>query len=287
VHPTAKLHSPAFLGENSRVGAMVEVGPGTSIGRNCMIERDTQVTDSVVFSGTYVGQHLALRSVIVDRSRLINTKWDVEIEGVDELLLGSVFGTPFATQIQRFCGRVAALLALALTLPILLLLYVGSLLGWVPGLRREQIVLTPTVRDSFRWKTFSLWSFGERQTPLTRADWMRDFFFCFLPALVPIVAGRMNFVGSKARNREEAVMATMIHDVHFLYSYTGFLQPSLFDGGTLLCDEQTGAIGSRGTLLLVLQYAGAVIGMFSPTTPSSSSQDRYRAAAAGGSRYEN
>ena len=288
VHPTAKLRSPAFVGENTTVGAMVEVGPATSIGKNCMIERDTQVSDSIVFSGSYVGQHLALKSVVVDRSRLISTKWDAEIEGVDELLLGDVFGAPVYRQILRFCGRVVALLLLVLFSPVLLAVYLASFLGWVPDLKHEDVVSTPTVRDSYRWKTFRLWSFGGRQAPKNQAGWLKDFLFCFLPALVPIAAGHLSFVGNKTRNREEAVMATMTHDTAFLYSHTGYLQPSLFDNGAPASVEHAGGIGYRDRMRLLLQYAGSMLGISSlSSSPSPSSSDRGQPVVTGGSPYEN
>ena len=289
VHPSAKLHSPAFLGENSTVGAMVEVGPGASIGKNCVIERDTMVSDSIVFSGSYVGQHLALKGVVVDRSRLINTRWDAEIEGVDELLLGSVFGVRFSVQLLQFCGRIAAMFALILSLPILLLICLASQMEWIPALRREDIVLTPTVCDSFRWRMFPLWSFGERQVPMTALGWVQDFFFCFLPALVPIAAGYMQFVGSKARNKDEAVMATMIHDVEFLYSHTGFLQQSLFEDGVMVQQGgQDDQPGFRATVTVLLRYAKAMIGFSSTTSPSSPPiRDPHHRATAGGTPYEN
>ena len=282
IHPTAKLRSPAYVGANSTVAAMVEVGPSVSIGESCIIERDTLVADSVIFSGSYVGQHLALRGVVVDHSRLVNTRWHAEIEGVDELLMGSVTGPALASQLQQYGERFAALIALVLCFPVLLVLYLFSLLGWLPALKREDMLVTPTVADSYRWRMFSLWSFGERQTPVTTVGWWRDLLFCFLPALVPMAAGHMKFVGHKARNKEDSVMATMIHDVGFLYAHTGFLQQSLFDCGG---PENCGPVEDGKTLTLVPRYVKALMGM---SSTASFTEDRHaQAAAVGGSRHEN
>ena len=55
--------------------------PAASIGDHCIIERDTIVADSIVYSGTYVGERLSLHGVVVDRSKLINTSLDAEIDG--------------------------------------------------------------------------------------------------------------------------------------------------------------------------------------------------------------
>jgi hypothetical protein len=147
VHATAKLKAPAFLGENSRIGPLVKVGPGASIGRDCLIERETFVSDSVVFGGSYVGQHLKLRGVVVDRSRLINPRWDVEIEGVDDLLLGSVFNAPWNIGLQRACARIAAAVGLLAAFPFLFVMLVCSAVGLMPALRREFMVRTPAVSE--------------------------------------------------------------------------------------------------------------------------------------------
>jgi hypothetical protein len=231
IHPTATLEAPAFLGENSRVGAMVRVGPATSIGKNCMIERDTLVADSVVCSGSYVGRQLALRDVVVDRSRLINTRWGAEIEGVDNLLLGSVFGTPFRVSVRRAGVRLAAAFAFVVALPFLLALLAGSALGAVPELQRRFIVHTPTVSAPYRWKTFSLWSFGPALQPASRIDRVRQFFFHLLPALPSVAAGHLGFMGEKPLSKEEIEGATSSERTSYLRSRCGILQLFRTDSG--------------------------------------------------------
>jgi hypothetical protein len=227
VHPTAKLTSPAFLGENSRVAAMVQVGPGACIGRDCMIERETFVSNSVVCGGSYVGQQLALRGVVVDRSRLINTRWAAEIEGVDELLLGSVYGVPLGARFRRACGRVVAAVALVLALPFLVAIFIASKIGFIPQLRRELMVQAPAVSEPFRWKMFPLWSFGGRRTPEARDGWPRHFFFYFLPVLLLVVTGHIGLTGTKPRTKEEAEQARDSEFSACLRSRSGILQPNL------------------------------------------------------------
>jgi lipopolysaccharide/colanic/teichoic acid biosynthesis glycosyltransferase len=229
VHPTAKLTSPAFLGENSRVAAMVQVGPGACIGRDCMIERETFVSNSVVCGGSYVGQQLALKGVVVDRSRLINTRWAAEIEGVDELLLGSVYGVPVGTRFRRACGRLVAAVALVLALPCLVAMFIASKIGLIPPLTRELVVQTPAVSEPFRWTMFLLWSFGVRRTPEARDGWLRHFFFCFLPALLSVVTGHIGLTGTKPRSKEEAEQTRDSEFSACLRSRSGILQPNLLE----------------------------------------------------------
>jgi len=271
VHPTAKLAPPAFLGENSRLGAMVRVGPAASIGRDCMIERETLVSDSVVCGGSYVGQQLSLRGVVVDRSRLVSTRWDAEIEGVDDLLLGSVFGTPLHTRIRRACGRAAAALALVVASPCFFVLFVGSALRMVPALRRQSMVRTPSFSEPYRWKTFSLWSFGMRQVPSGREGWVRHFFFCFLPALPSIAAGHLGLAGTRPRTKEEVEQATLSKRAAYLSLRSGILQlDSLRNAApdSDLLSSGAAETGWREAMATVTLYAGLVIrGLFLAILP--------------------
>jgi hypothetical protein len=262
IHPTAKLAAPAFLGENSRVAAMVQVGPAASIGKDCLIERETFVSDSVVCGGSYVGQQLALRGVVVDRSRLISPRWDAEIEGVDDLLLGSVFGEPWRSRVRRGCGRGAAAVGLALASPCLFVLWVGSALRVIPALRRQSMVRTPTVSEPCRWKAFPLWSFGARLIPFGRTGWARHFFFCFLPALPSIAAGHLGLTGSRPRTKEELEQAPVSKRDAYLHSRVGVLQLYSLRNATADTDQFSSGgaeAGWRETIARVALYAGLVV----------------------------
>jgi hypothetical protein len=266
VHATAKLKAPAFLGENARIGPMVQVGPSASIGRDCLIERETYVADSVVFGGSYVGEHLKLRGVVVDRSKLINPRWDVEIEGVDDLLLGSVIRAPWSIGLQRTCGRIVAAIALVLALPCLFVMLAASAMGLIPALRRELMVRTPAVSEPYRWGVFPLWSFGPRKGRPDRFYWVRDFFFCFLPALISIAAGYMGFAGSRPRSREEATRSVDPERCAFLRLRPGYLQVGMVQDYTLQDHkyysqnaQEDVEIGWRGTMTLILNYGRIVL----------------------------
>jgi len=226
VHPTARLAAPAFLGENCRIGALAQVGPAVSIGRDCTIERETRVANSVVYRGSYVGPQLALKGVVVDRSRLISTGCDAEIEDVDELLLGSVFGASFRSVICQSCRCIGAAVALVIILPLLAVMAAGSMVNVVPPLKRRHIVKTPGVRAAYRWRTFSLWSFGGDTLPAGQHGWVRHCFCCFLPSLLSIAAGHMNVTGPRPRNNVELERLRAAKRSVYLQSRPGILQPA-------------------------------------------------------------
>jgi hypothetical protein len=114
--------------------------------------------------------------------------------------------------------------ALVLVSPCILVLWVGSVLGIVPALRRQAMVCTPAVSEPYRWKTFPLWSFGAGHVPSGDAGWARHFFFCFLPALPSIAAGRLGLVGTRPRTKEEVEQAPASKRVAYLRSRVGVLQ---------------------------------------------------------------
>jgi hypothetical protein len=270
VHPTAWLAPPAYLGENCRVGALAQVGPAAAIGRDCLIERETHVANSVICGGSYVGQQLALSGVVVDRSRLINTTCDVEIEGVDELLLGSVFGVPLRTRVCRICSRMAAIVALIVWSPVLIAMYIGSIIGVVPAFQRRLVVRTPAVSHSYRWKTFPLWSFGEEQIPAEANGWLAHFFFCFLPALLTIAAGYMDLVGPRPRTSDELENLPATKRFVYLRSRCGILQTE-FSAGSVPDEDIPGSgivrAPWRETMAVVTGYFGCILCCCLPGMP--------------------
>jgi hypothetical protein len=270
VHPTARLAAPAFLGENCRIGAMVQVGPSASIGRDCMIERETHVANSVVYGGSYVGQQLALSGVVVDRSRLVSPTCGTEIEDVDELLLGGVFGIPLKTRALRVFKRVAALAALIVWMPFLAAMLLGSAFGVVPSLRKRMVVRTPAVSESYRWKMYPLWSFGEEATPTGRKGWLRHFFFSFLPALLSIAAGYMDLGGPRPRTREELDRLSAAKRSVYLRTRSGILQPlpaRLSEADADVAVFENNGAGGREPRALIMGYVGRVLRSCLPGLP--------------------
>lgn len=261
VHRTARLAPPAFLGENCRIGALVQVGPVASIGRDCLIERGTYVADSVVYGGSYIGRELALRGVVVDRSRLVSTRLGAEIEGVDDLLLGSVFGMSPRRRMRRVCRTVAAGVLFVICLPCLAAMVPGAACGLIPRLRRRSIVRTPTVSQSYRWRVFPLWSFGEERIPAGRNGWARHFFFSFLPALLPLAAGYLSLCGPKPRTRDEVENLPEAKRLAYLRSRCGILQPVISDPSEAdgdMAGFEVFDTGWREGIALITGYAGRV-----------------------------
>ncbi len=105
VHPTAVLTGNIFIGENSRIGADVQLGPNVVIGSDCVIEAETTVTNSLVLSGTYLGEGLELNNVIADRGYILSVVHNAAIVVPDTFIAGSLHTPLFARILQRTRGR--------------------------------------------------------------------------------------------------------------------------------------------------------------------------------------
>jgi NDP-sugar pyrophosphorylase family protein len=87
VHPTATLIAPVYVGENCRIGAGVTLGPNSVICRDCIIDRGNIVEESLICSGTFVGEELEVRSALIHGNLVINTQIGSATEVTDPCLL--------------------------------------------------------------------------------------------------------------------------------------------------------------------------------------------------------
>ena len=226
IHPTARLVPPAFVGDNSRLGAGVQVGPSAVIGRDCVIGRNTLVSNSVIGDGSYVGEELDLKSVFVDRSKLINTRLNAAIDGVDERLLGSVSGSS-GGYLRMACEALLATLVLLSALPLLAFLAVLSRLACGPALHKKAVVRTPAVAEPFRWSTFDIWYFGNE----SRFGRFGSLFLFALPALIHVAFGRLALVGPRPLSMEEIKELPDGKRLRHLQLRSGLLQAGIPWGG--------------------------------------------------------
>ncbi len=87
VHPSATLIAPVYVGENCRIGAGVTLGPNSVVCRDCIVDRGNIVEESLICSGTFVGEELEVRSALVQGNLVINTQIGSATEVTDPCLL--------------------------------------------------------------------------------------------------------------------------------------------------------------------------------------------------------
>lgn len=204
VHPTARIVPPVYVGEDCRIGSGAKIGPNTTIGKGCVIRGKCLVENTVIFPNSYIGEALELDGVIVEENNLINARLGTHLHIADDFIIGALSHRRLSKQGFRFFSRIAAMVALLFIWPVLIALALALKCGRNgPVCWRKEVVRLPMGPDESQWRTFKLWSF--RPEPLTpgRNHGLNDFFLCFLPGLINIACGDMDFIGVPPRSREE------------------------------------------------------------------------------------
>src|SRR5207237_5558737 len=62
LHPTARVTPPVYVGENCRISEAVQLGPRAVLGDDCVLDDHSTVSESLVLTGSYVGQSLELQN---------------------------------------------------------------------------------------------------------------------------------------------------------------------------------------------------------------------------------
>jgi NDP-sugar pyrophosphorylase family protein len=272
LHPRAQVIAPVYIGENCEVGADVVLGPMAVIGNNCLLDRQSSFVNSVVSSGTYVGEGLELKNSIADKGRLHNLDLGAELLVPDSFILGAVTSRTFHENFRRAVSRFAALTLLAAFWPVLLATYV-----WIRRIGgscvRRRVATTPAAFSS----SCSYAEIMEFQIPgeelysqrKDRSPGMKHFLLCFLPGLLAVAAGRVALVGVPPKTRREIDSMPVDWRVLYLGSRAGLVSEFLFfdesartEDDAYAADAFFAAASSLGfDLRLTLRYFWSVVMM--------------------------
>jgi lipopolysaccharide/colanic/teichoic acid biosynthesis glycosyltransferase len=229
LHPTAQLIAPVFIGENCSIGAGVTLGPDAVIGKGCILDSHSRISNSVIFPGTYAGEGLEVTDVILDKNLLINVRHgsaiDIDLNGPIRALHRS--------QLRRWVvgliGQSTALVVLLLTAPVLLLTMLGlKLFRRGPVVFWREAVRLPAPPEERRWRTYQLLSFdpdcGEPDSlePGIACSF-RGLLLRFLPGLLSVVKGDLAFVGVPARSPQEIRRLLPAWQVLYLQAKAGLV----------------------------------------------------------------
>jgi NDP-sugar pyrophosphorylase family protein len=203
IHPTARLAAPVCIGPGVRVGSGVDIGPDTVIGQRVVIDDDATVEHSVVLGATYVGQLVNVSRRAVMQNTVIDLATGQSSAVTDPFLLDRITMVPVYDLARRIISVTAALVLMALTLPLALVvaalvvltsgpraIVAESRSGRRPIYRRSLTKATPEV--------FGLLAFRTRRadgayTLLGR--WLERLEINHLPVLWNIVRGDLDLVG--------------------------------------------------------------------------------------------
>lgn len=197
VHRSAQLVGPLYIGEFSQIGKEAKLGPGTIVGRDCVIDSGCRTGDSLILNGTYLSGELVVFCCIADRNLLYSERLGAEIATPDDL---GHLADKGGLRTSRTMSRVAAWMLLIFFSPLMLLVILAR--GCVARgrvLDTKRMVSLPASRNPRTWTYFDRFSFGDASGRGRIAQWLMS----DLPGLLNVAAGDMFLVGVPARTAEE------------------------------------------------------------------------------------
>lgn len=141
--PDATLHPPCWIGAHSWIGPRAVIGPNTIIEAQSYVDEGAEVVDSFVGPGTYVGALTEVRESIAWRRDLYKIPTGSSTRIQDAFLLGPAHAGIRRGHAASLAGRLAALLLLVLSSPILIIAWLRRPSG-TPLFLCHAAVRTPT-----------------------------------------------------------------------------------------------------------------------------------------------
>ena len=193
IDPAAKIVAPCWLGENVWIRARATVGPDAFIEDAAMVDNDAEVAASWIGPHTYVGSLTQVRHSLARAGGLLNITNGSFMEIVDAFLLGDLQHERGFVRSSPWLGRLAALAALALTSPVLLVAAAKN--GGLKNLFQKKRAVVPTaVAGTKTLREMDYFELGG----LT-GKWRR------WPQLWSIVRGQFTWAGNRPLTRAQAV----------------------------------------------------------------------------------
>lgn len=136
---TAHLTEPLMIGNDVRLRDLCSVGPRAIIGNRVIVDRQAEITDSIVFDGTYLGAGIELKGRIAVGRRLIDPTDGTALD-LDDTHLLAPLRVPGAggEKLRRLAHRLVALLLFIVLCPLALL---SLLVGYLHGGRMRRVTL--------------------------------------------------------------------------------------------------------------------------------------------------
>lgn len=137
--PSVTLTPPLAIGNDCRLGALSSIGSGSVISDHVLIDRQCEISDSIILSDTYVGRNLEIKGKIVAGNRIIDPEDGTWLDIEDPWLVAQTRPRNYLRDFLRavFSWEFSLLLALLQTLPFLLFYSIIRLLGRGRFVRRH------------------------------------------------------------------------------------------------------------------------------------------------------
>lgn len=221
ISPQAELRAPCWIGGQVTIAEDAIIGPDAVIEDGSMIERGTEITASHVAPETFLGTMLELRQSLAQGGTLISWSQNSSVMISDAFLMSSMSSRSYRDASTAWFGRLAALLAMLLTLPLALVPLLKAKL-----LRRNSLKPLVAVEPCPEPKSESCGSLVYYEFAEARG-WLRRW-----PQLWKIARGDFRWVGNHPLSPAEA--GSLVNDFERLWLSTpiGFISLAQAEGVT-------------------------------------------------------
>jgi NDP-sugar pyrophosphorylase family protein len=202
-HRSIKLIPPVYIGPNTRLNEGVVLGPNAVVAGNSVIDARTNIADSLISSGTYVGQNLELQHCIVDRNVLVNARLETSLRIQEPFLLAGLESRRGPSSTKLLIQRCAALLLLLVTLPLLVAALIFGRVFKRAKLCTAEIVSLPASKEPSEWRTATLHYISAVPWGSDPESRWSHFLWRFLPGLLSVGSGAVSFIGLPPRTRDQ------------------------------------------------------------------------------------
>jgi hypothetical protein len=143
ISPGAILKPPCWIGADSWIGPRATIGPNTIIEAHSYVDDGAEIAESLIGPGTYVGALTEVRDSLAWKRDLYKIPTGSSTRISDGFLLGPVHASLHGGQAASLLARLAALLVIALTFPVLAIAWLRRSAGQ-PLFLTAAAVRTPT-----------------------------------------------------------------------------------------------------------------------------------------------
>ena len=211
IDSTATLLAPCWIGENVWVRDRATVGPQVYIEDAALVDHDAEVSASWVGPRTYVGALTQVRNSLVWADGLLDHASGSFAEITDAFLLGDLRGEHGFARSSSWPGRLAALMAIILTSPVLLVALLKNRRGDDLFLKKRAVIPTAVTR------TASLREMNYHELNGVAGWWRR------WPQLWSIVRGDFTWVGNRPLTRAQATELETEFEQLWLFAPVGLI----------------------------------------------------------------
>jgi NDP-sugar pyrophosphorylase family protein len=129
--PSVSFTAPLAIGNDCRIGAISAIGPGAVISDHVLVDRQCEISDSIILSDTYVGRNLEIKGKIVAGNRIIDPEDGTCLEIEDPWLVAQTRPRNQMSDFLRavFGWALALLLVVLQFIPFIFFYTVIRLLG--------------------------------------------------------------------------------------------------------------------------------------------------------------